>query len=52
MLEDCLKMALFKETRNILLESYIDGVIDEDEFLLIYDANFSVLPSIQNIFKN
>ena len=34
-------MASFKETRNLLLESYIDGVIDEDEFLLMYDANTS-----------
>ena len=37
-------MASFKETRNLLLESYIDGVIDEDEFLLMYDANTSKNP--------
>ena len=37
-------MASFKYTRNLLLESYEDGVIDEDEFLLLYEGIFSKNP--------
>ena len=32
-------MASFKYARNLLLESYIDGIIDE--FILLYEGNFS-----------
>ena len=30
----------FKDARNLLLESYNDGIIDEDEFILLYEGNF------------
>ena len=29
----------FRETRELLVESYLDGDIDEDEFVLLYDGN-------------
>ena len=32
-------MASFKETRNLVLECYVDGIIDEDDFMLLYDIN-------------
>ena len=32
-------MALFKETRNLVLECYGDGIIDEDDFMLLYAIN-------------
>jgi hypothetical protein len=34
-------MASFKHTRWLLLESFDEGVIDEDEFLLLYEQYFS-----------
>ena len=34
-------MASFKETRNLVLECYVDGIIDEDDFMLLYDINQS-----------
>ena len=37
-------MASFKETRNLVLESYVDGTIDEDDFMLLYDINQSKNP--------
>ena len=37
-------MASFKLTRNPLLENYDEGVIDDDEFLLLYDQNRSKNP--------
>jgi len=37
-------MASFKETRNLVLESYVDGIIDEDDFMLLYDINQSKNP--------
>ena len=37
-------MASFKLTRDLLLESYDEGVIDDDEFLLLYDQNRSKNP--------
>ena len=37
-------MASFKETRNLALESYVDGTIDEDDFILLYDINWSKNP--------
>ena len=36
--------ASFKLTRDLLLESYDEGVIDDDEFLLLYDQNRSKNP--------
>ena len=32
-------MASFREIRSILLQSFDDGDISEDEFLLLYDDN-------------
>ena len=37
-------MASFREMRNLLLESFDDGDISEDEFVLLYDANTSKNP--------
>ena len=37
-------MASFKETRNLVLESYVDGAIDEDDLMLLYDINQSKNP--------
>ena len=37
-------MASFKETRNLVLECYVDGIIDEDDFMLLYDINQSKNP--------
>ena len=39
-------MASFKDARNILLESYNDGIVDDDddEFILLYEGNFSKNP--------
>ena len=34
-------MASFKETRSLVLESYVDGAIDEDDFMLLYNINQS-----------
>ena len=40
-------MASFKSTRNLLLESFDDGVIDENEFLLLYEAHVPRNPDFQ-----
>ena len=37
-------MASFKEIRNLVLECYVDGIIDEDDFMLLYDINQSKNP--------
>ena len=37
-------MTSFKDARNLLLESYNDGIIDDDEFILLYEGNFSKNP--------
>ena len=37
-------MTSFKAARNLLLESYNDGLIDDDEFILLYEGNFSKNP--------
>jgi hypothetical protein len=37
-------LASFKHTRGLLLESFDEGVIDEDEFLLLYEQYFSKNP--------
>ena len=37
-------MASFREIRNLLLESFDDDDISEDEFLLLYDVNTSKDP--------
>ena len=34
----------FKDARNLLLESHNDGIIDDDEFILLYKGNFSKNP--------
>ena len=34
-------MASFREIRSILLQSFDDGDISEDEFLLLYDDNLN-----------
>ena len=34
-------ISIFKDARTLLLESYLDGVIDDDEFILLYDETFS-----------
>ena len=31
-------MTSFKDARNLLLESFNDGVIDDDEFTLLYEG--------------
>ena len=38
-------MESFKETRNLVLECYVDGIIDEDDFMLLYDINQSNNPA-------
>ena len=30
-------MSTFKDARTVLLESYLDGVIDDDKFILLCD---------------
>ena len=35
----------FKKTRSLLLESFDDGEISEDEFFLLYDENKSKNPA-------
>ena len=30
-------MSTLKDLRTLLLESYVDGMIDDDEFILLYD---------------
>ena len=37
-------MASFRDTRNLLLESYTENVIDNTEFFLLYDMNTSENP--------
>ena len=37
-------MASLKQTRNLVLECYVDGLIDEDDFMLLYDINQSKNP--------
>ena len=37
-------MASFRAAREILLESFDDGEISEDEFLVLYDVNTSKNP--------
>lgn len=34
-------MATFRKARELLIASFDDGDISEDEFLLFYDANIS-----------
>ena len=38
------RMASFKKIRNVLLECLDDDVIDEEEFVLLYDLNRSKNP--------
>ena len=37
-------MASFRKARNLVLESYCDGLLDDEEFLLLYDLNTSKNP--------
>ena len=37
-------MASLKQTRDLVLECYADGLIDEDEYMLLYDINQSKNP--------
>lgn len=37
-------MASFREVRDLLLDSFDDGELSEDEFLLLYDLNTSNNP--------
>ena len=37
-------MTSFIDARNLLLESYNDGIIDDDEFIFLYEGNFSKNP--------
>ena len=39
-----IKWRRFKKTRNLVLECYVDGIIDEDDFMLLYDINQSKNP--------
>lgn len=39
-------MTSFKDARNLLLESFNGGVIDDDEFTLLYEGNFFQEPRI------
>ena len=41
-------MTSFKDARNLLLKSYNDGIIDEDEFILLYEGNFWKNPEFPN----
>ena len=41
-------MASFREIRSILLQSFDDGYISEDEFLILYDVNTSKNPDFRN----
>lgn len=40
-------MASFREVRDLLLDSFDDGDLSEDEFLLLYDLNTSKNPDFQ-----
>ena len=40
-------MTSFKAARNLLLESCNDGLIDDDEFILLYEGNFSKNPEFR-----
>ena len=37
-------MASFKEIRNLVLECYVGGISDKDDFMLLYDTNQSKNP--------
>ena len=37
-------MTSFIDARNVLLKSYNDSIIDDDEFILLYEGNFSKNP--------
>ena len=40
-------MTSFKDARNLILESYSDCSIDDDEFILLYEGNFLKNPEFQ-----
>ena len=41
-------MATFRKVRELLLTSFEDGDISEDEFLLLYDVNRSKNPDFEH----
>ena len=47
-------MSTLKDLRTFLLESYLDGLIDDDEFILLYDhlyyETFSTNPEFPYVF--
>ena len=43
-------MSTFKEARILILESYLDRVIDDDELIRLYDETFSKNPEFSNEF--
>ena len=43
-------MSTFKEARTLILESYLDRVIDDDELIRLYDETFSKNPEFSNEF--
>ena len=44
----CLLNASFKETRNLVLECYVGGISDKDDFMLLYDTNQSKNPEFSH----
>ena len=45
-------MATFRKLRELLLTSFDDGNISEDEFLLLYDVNRSKNPDFPTRITN
>ena len=43
-------MSTLKDLRTLLPESYLDGMIDDDEFILLYDETFSKNPEFPDVF--
>ena len=43
-------MSTFKDARTVRLESYLDGVIDDDEFILLCDESFLKKPKSPDEF--
>ena len=43
-------MSTFKEARTLILESYLDHVIDDDELIRLHDETFSKNPEFSNEF--
>ena len=43
-------MSTLKDLRTLLPASYLDGMIDDDEFILLYDETFSKNPEFPDVF--